>query len=173
MLRTIWQASTNLTSNQLDSASRTAVSYHSSPSSRVYRHHTCPWPMSSWLAPPSGLPCSISVLQQHWQFHWHCTALPPSISVAVHCTFLGLTQGIDTTKSIATTMSLQTLMQCNAMQCKLMAYMQVMAEAADLCAHTLVHHCRSPRLLKPIADALCTDKNVKLRHFCAKYMLQV
>ena len=50
---------------------------------------------------------------------------------------------------------------------------QVMAEAADLCAHTLVHHCRSPRLLKPIADALCTDRNAKLRHFCAKYMLQV
>ncbi|KAL0035610.1 hypothetical protein WJX79_002530 [Trebouxia sp. C0005] len=50
---------------------------------------------------------------------------------------------------------------------------QVMAEAADLCCHTLVHHCPSPRLLKPIADAVCTDKNAKLRQCCAKYMLQV
>ncbi|DBB01644.1 hypothetical protein WJX77_005003 [Trebouxia sp. C0004] len=50
---------------------------------------------------------------------------------------------------------------------------QVMAEAADLCCHTLVHHCPSPRLLKPIADAVCTDRNAKLRQCCAKYMLQV
>ena len=49
---------------------------------------------------------------------------------------------------------------------------QVMAEAADLCCHTLVHHCPSPRLLKPIADAICTDRNAKLRQYCAKYMLQ-
>ena len=50
--------------------------------------------------------------------------------------------------------------------------LQVMAEAADLCCHTLVHHCPSPRLLKPIADAICTDRNAKLRQCCAKYMLQ-
>ena len=49
---------------------------------------------------------------------------------------------------------------------------QVMAEAADLCCHTLVHHCPSPRLLKPVADAVCTDRNAKLRQCCAKYMLQ-
>lgn len=51
--------------------------------------------------------------------------------------------------------------------------LQVMAEAADLCAHSLLHHCPSPKLLKPLADVICTDKNPKLRQHCAKYMLQV
>ena len=50
---------------------------------------------------------------------------------------------------------------------------QVMADAADLCVHSLLHHCPSPKLLKPLADVICTDKNAKLRQHCAKYMLQV
>ena len=60
-----------------------------------------------------------------------------------------------------------------AMTEALFCNVQVMADAADLCCHTLVHHCPSQRLLKPLADALCTDRNVKLRQCSAKYMLQV
>lgn len=53
------------------------------------------------------------------------------------------------------------------------AVAQVMAESADLCAHSLLHHCPSPKLLKPLADVICMDKSAKLRQHCAKYMLQV
>lgn len=51
--------------------------------------------------------------------------------------------------------------------------LQVMAEAADACAHALLHYCPSAKLLKPLADVICTDKSAKLRQHCAKYMLQV
>ena len=50
--------------------------------------------------------------------------------------------------------------------------LQVMADAADLCCHTLLHHCHSPKLLRSLCDVVRTDKNSKIRLCCAKYLLQ-
>jgi len=51
--------------------------------------------------------------------------------------------------------------------------MQVMAEAADSCALTVIRHCQSHRLLPLVSSAVCTDRNAKLRQQCAVYLLQV
>ncbi|KAK9807883.1 hypothetical protein WJX72_012183 [[Myrmecia] bisecta] len=50
---------------------------------------------------------------------------------------------------------------------------QIMADSADLGMRTLLHHCRSPRLLPRLCDAICTDRSAKLRQSCAEYLLQV
>ena len=50
--------------------------------------------------------------------------------------------------------------------------LQVMADAADLCCHTVLHHCHSPKLLRSLCDVVRTDKNSKIRLCCAKYLLQ-
>ena len=50
--------------------------------------------------------------------------------------------------------------------------LQVMADAADLCCHTLLHHCHSPKLLRSLCDVVRNDKNSKIRLCCAKYLLQ-
>ena len=49
---------------------------------------------------------------------------------------------------------------------------QVMAEAADLCAHTIIHHCHAARLVRPLSDTVCKDKNTKMRLCSSKCILQ-
>ena len=48
-----------------------------------------------------------------------------------------------------------------------------MAEAADMCASSFVRHCHSHRLLPIICNAICTDRNAKLRQICTAYLFQV
>lgn len=50
---------------------------------------------------------------------------------------------------------------------------QVMAEAANECIHSILHFCRSGKLLPKIADFVVSDKSIKIRQHCIKYLLQV
>lgn len=38
---------------------------------------------------------------------------------------------------------------------------------------TMLHHCRGPRLLPKLCDALARDRSSKLRQCCADALLQV
>ena len=49
----------------------------------------------------------------------------------------------------------------------------IMAESADVCAHAILRHCHSPRLLPRICDAAARDRAAKLRQCCCEYLLQV
>lgn len=50
---------------------------------------------------------------------------------------------------------------------------QVMSDAADAAMHTLLYFCHASRVVTKMCEALCSDKNPKLRYCCAKYLLQV
>jgi hypothetical protein len=48
-----------------------------------------------------------------------------------------------------------------------------MTESADTCLTRIVASVHSPRLLTRLAEVVQTDKNPKLRQFCAKYLVLV
>jgi hypothetical protein len=50
---------------------------------------------------------------------------------------------------------------------------QVMADSADACAKSIMHHCHSARLVPKLCSALCKDRSAKLRQCCADYLTQV
>ncbi|KAK9862360.1 hypothetical protein WJX84_010387 [Apatococcus fuscideae] len=50
---------------------------------------------------------------------------------------------------------------------------QVMADAADACCHTIIQQCLSLRLMVRTCDTIKTDKNAKLRQHCSIYLLQM
>ena len=54
-----------------------------------------------------------------------------------------------------------------------MITVQVMADAANECLHSILHHCRSGKLLPKISHFILTDKSAKIRQHCIKYLLQV
>jgi CLASP N terminal len=49
----------------------------------------------------------------------------------------------------------------------------IMTESADACMGRLMSDVQAPRLLARVVDAVCRDKNNRLRQYCAKYLLQV
>ena len=50
---------------------------------------------------------------------------------------------------------------------------QVIAESSEAAVHAILHHCRGPRLLAKLCDALTRDRSAKLRQCCADALLQV
>ena len=50
---------------------------------------------------------------------------------------------------------------------------QVMAEAADVAAQTILHHCQTGKVVQKVCWGVTSDRNAKTRQHCTKYLLQV
>ena len=50
--------------------------------------------------------------------------------------------------------------------------MQIVTDAADACAHAMLAHCPSHRLLPKLCATVCGDKNGRLRQSAADYLLR-
>ncbi|GMH33117.1 hypothetical protein BSKO_00951 [Bryopsis sp. KO-2023] len=50
---------------------------------------------------------------------------------------------------------------------------QVMADAADKCVHSILRYCQCGRLVPKICEVLISDRNAKSRQHCSKFLLQV